>query len=69
MMTPCKRLSFVKYSQCCYVLSYIALSKAENVAGKHVEIPAFVTPGGGLNNGFMIAHCTSAALGEHSLSD
>jgi histidine ammonia-lyase len=39
-----------------------SLSKAENVAGKHVEIPAFVTPGGGLNNGFMIAHCTSAAL-------
>ena len=28
------------------------------------ELPAFLTPDGGLNSGFMIAHCTAAALGE-----
>ena len=27
------------------------------------ELPAFLTPEGGLNSGFMIAHCTAAALG------
>nr|KAG5697095.1 hypothetical protein BaRGS_002011 [Batillaria attramentaria] len=26
------------------------------------ELPAFLTPEGGLNSGFMIAHCTAAAL-------
>ncbi|OQV14030.1 Histidine ammonia-lyase [Hypsibius exemplaris] len=26
------------------------------------ELPAFLTPNGGLNNGFMLAHCTAAAL-------
>ena len=29
-----------------------------------VELPNFLTADGGLNSGFMIAHCTSAALGE-----
>jgi len=28
------------------------------------ELPAFLTQDGGLNSGFMIAHCTAAALGE-----
>ena len=27
------------------------------------ELPAFLTKGGGLNSGFMIAHCTAASLG------
>lgn len=27
------------------------------------ELPAFLTNNGGLNSGFMIAHCTAAALG------
>lgn len=27
------------------------------------ELPAFLTDNGGLNSGFMIAHCTAAALG------
>lgn len=27
------------------------------------ELPAFLTMDGGLNSGFMIAHCTAAALG------
>ena len=26
------------------------------------ELPAFLVPEGGLNSGFMIAHCTAAAL-------
>ena len=28
-------------------------------------LPAFLTLEGGLNSGFMIAHCTAAALGEY----
>ena len=28
------------------------------------ELPAFLTKDGGLNSGFMIAHCTAAALGR-----
>lgn len=27
------------------------------------ELPAFLVKDGGLNSGFMIAHCTAAALG------
>lgn len=29
------------------------------------ELPAFLVTEGGLNSGFMIAHCTAAALGEY----
>jgi histidine ammonia-lyase len=32
------------------------------VNSQHSELPAFLTPNGGLNSGFMIAHVTSAAL-------
>ncbi len=28
------------------------------------DLPAFLVNEGGLNSGFMIAHCTSAALGK-----
>jgi histidine ammonia-lyase len=28
------------------------------------ELPAFLVSEGGLNSGFMIAHCTAAALGK-----
>ena len=28
------------------------------------ELPAFLVAEGGLNSGFMIAHCTAAALGK-----
>ena len=31
------------------------------------NLPAFLVKEGGLNSGFMIAHCTAAALGERSL--
>ena len=27
------------------------------------ELPAFLVKDGGLNSGFMLAHCTAAALG------
>lgn len=30
------------------------------------ELPAFLVAEGGLNSGFMIAHCTAAALGKDS---
>ena len=29
-----------------------------------MKLPAFLATDGGINSGFMIAHCTSAALGE-----
>ena len=29
------------------------------------ELPAFLVGEGGLNSGFMIAHCTAAALGKY----
>lgn len=32
-------------------------------------LPAFLVANGGLNSGFMIAHCTAAALGECNLLD
>ena len=28
------------------------------------ELPAFLVKDGGLNSGFMLAHCTAAALGN-----
>ena len=31
------------------------------------ELPAFLVGEGGLNSGFMIAHCTAAALGKFIL--
>ena len=31
------------------------------------ELPAFLVDQGGLNSGFMIAHCTAAALGKNTL--
>ena len=33
------------------------------------ELPAFLVEDGGLNSGFMLAHCTAASLGERSPSD
>ena len=32
------------------------------------ELPAFLVQDGGLNSGFMIAHCTAAALGNLVIS-
>eukprot|EP00744_Colponema_vietnamica_P002404 GILI01003777.1.p1 GENE.GILI01003777.1~~GILI01003777.1.p1 ORF type:complete len:549 (-),score=158.41 GILI01003777.1:229-1803(-) len=55
------------------VLDYLAIGIHElaNMSERRIErlvnpqlssLPAFLTPGGGLNSGFMIAHCTAAAL-------
>ncbi|KAI4797221.1 hypothetical protein KUCAC02_025243 [Chaenocephalus aceratus] len=33
------------------------------------DLPAFLVQDGGLNSGFMIAHCTAAALGASALSE
>eukprot|EP01120_Amphizonella_sp_Union-15-10_P007220 TRINITY_DN2419_c0_g1_i1.p1 TRINITY_DN2419_c0_g1~~TRINITY_DN2419_c0_g1_i1.p1 ORF type:complete len:192 (-),score=40.92 TRINITY_DN2419_c0_g1_i1:23-598(-) len=54
-------------------LDYLAIAVAElaNLSERRVErlvnstlshLPAFLVSGGGLNSGFMIAHCTAAAL-------
>lgn len=55
------------------VLDYLAIGVHElsNISERRIErlvnpayseLPAFLTPDGGLNSGFMIAHCTAAAL-------
>ncbi|KAF2071747.1 hypothetical protein CYY_006932 [Polysphondylium violaceum] len=56
------------------VLDYLAIGVHElsNISERRLErlvnnqlsdgLPAFLVPSGGLNSGFMIAHCTSAAL-------
>ncbi|KAH3880154.1 histidine ammonia-lyase-like [Dreissena polymorpha] len=55
------------------VLDYLAIGVHElaNISERRTErlvnpayseLPAFLTPDGGLNSGFMIAHCTAAAL-------
>ena len=31
------------------------------------ELPAFLVKDGGLNSGFMLAHCTAAALGKNNI--
>ena len=66
MMTPCKYLHLFLETSSVMYLYFLALS----YAGKDgVQIPAFVTPDGGINSGFMIAHCTSAALGQYILRE
>ncbi len=37
------------------------------IALAYSELPAFLVQDGGLNSGFMIAHCTAAALGKHNI--
>ena len=37
--------------------------RAEDITSTDGFLPAFLTESGGLNSGFMLAHCTSAALG------
>ena len=46
-------------------LVYKCFSVLHSGSGENdVKLPAFLTADGGINSGFMIAHCTSAALGE-----
>lgn len=68
-----------KFSMICYLclqaLDYLAIgihelaSMSERrlerlVNPAYSELPAFLVNEGGLNSGFMIAHCTAAALGR-----
>jgi histidine ammonia-lyase len=57
-------------------LDYLAIGIHElaNMSERRIErlvnpaysnLPAFLVQEGGLNSGFMIAHCTAAALGSH----
>jgi histidine ammonia-lyase len=53
----------------------IAIQELANISERRIErlmnpdlsgLPAFLVPNGGLNSGFMIAHCTAAALTSES---
>ena len=46
---------------------YIKALHTGSGAGNDVKLPTFLTRDGGVNSGFMIAHCTSAALGEYKV--
>jgi histidine ammonia-lyase len=44
----------------------ISACRMERLVNKGMSgLPAFLTMDGGLNSGFMIAHCTAAALGKY----
>ena len=43
--------------------AYVALHTGSGAGENDVKLPAFLATDGGINSGFMIAHCTSAALG------
>ena len=60
----------------CKALDYLAIGVHEigSLSGCRMErlvnhgmsgLPAFLTLEGGLNSGFMIAHCTAAALSKY----
>jgi histidine ammonia-lyase len=53
----------------------IAVTEIANISERRIErlvnpqlsgLPAFLVPNGGLNSGFMIAHCTAAALASEN---
>lgn len=61
-------------------LDYLAIAVHElgNMSERRIErlvnpaqsgLPAFLVQNGGLNSGFMIAHCTAAALGKQDSED
>ena len=53
------------FSVSCVCVCVCAAISAGSGAGEgEVKLPAFLASDGGINSGFMIAHCTSAALGE-----
>ena len=50
-----------------YFADCLALLHTKSLLHYHTaysELPAFLVQDGGLNSGFMIAHCTAAALGN-----
>lgn len=49
-------------------ISSLSECRMERLVNKGMSgLPAFLTLEGGLNSGFMIAHCTAAALGKLSI--
>ncbi|KAJ8302038.1 hypothetical protein KUTeg_021025 [Tegillarca granosa] len=70
----CDRVQDAYTLRCCpQALDYLAIAVHElaNMSERRIErlvnpalseLPAFLTPDGGLNSGFMMAHCTAASL-------
>lgn len=58
---PAKMLDFLAIAV--HELANISERRLERLVNPYLsELPAFLVPNGGLNSGFMIAHCTAAAL-------
>lgn len=56
-----------KTSYLVFLLKPTIFGFATFISSAYSELPAFLTQDGGLNSGFMIAHCTAAALGRQNL--
>lgn len=58
---PAKALDFLAIAV--HELAAISERRVERLVNPNLsQLPAFLVPKGGLNSGFMIAHCTAAAL-------
>mmetsp|Transcript_29558 Transcript_29558/g.32908 ORF Transcript_29558/g.32908 Transcript_29558/m.32908 type:complete len:127 (+) Transcript_29558:1109-1489(+) len=58
---PAKALDYLAIAT--HELGSISERRIERLCNKNLsELPAFLVEEGGVNSGFMIAHCTSAAL-------
>ena len=51
-----------------YYCAFIIALSGSHISAALSELPAFLVKDGGLNSGFMIAHCTAASLGEAVLA-
>ena len=62
---PAKALDFLCIAV--HDLASVSERRIERLVNPQLSaLPAFLTPAGGLNSGFMIAHCTAAALTSES---
>ncbi|XP_044539576.1 histidine ammonia-lyase-like [Gracilinanus agilis] len=62
---PAKALDYLAIAV--HELASISERRIERLCNPSLsELPAFLVAEGGLNSGFMIAHCTAAALGKNS---
>ena len=53
-----------------YSVHLVPISRKSEILSALSELPAFLVKDGGLNSGFMLAHCTAAALGkDHQLTN
>jgi histidine ammonia-lyase len=60
---PAKALDYLAIGV--HEIGSISGSRMERLVNKGMSgLPAFLTNDGGLNSGFMIAHCTAVALGK-----